>query len=94
MTKDTKALDGYIRDRRDDLESRLAQLFEVPTVSMDTERKEVGKISPHHTRRTAITTALDQGLSYQRAQMMSGHRDPKTVIRYDHHKERIWSRML
>jgi integrase/recombinase XerD len=46
----------------------------------------IGKVSPHDLRRTAITRALDQGLSYQQVQMMSGHRDPKTVIRYDHHR--------
>lgn len=49
----------------------------------------VGKLSPHDLRRTAITRALDQGLSYRQVQMMSGHRDPKTVMRYDHHRENI-----
>ena len=33
----------------------------------------VGKLSPHDLRRTAITKALDQGLSYRQVQMMSGH---------------------
>jgi len=49
----------------------------------------VGKLSPHDLRRTAITRALDQGLSYRQVQMMSGHRDPKTVMRYDHHRENM-----
>lgn len=49
----------------------------------------VGKVSPHDLRRTAITRALDQGLSYRQVQMMSGHRDPKTVMRYDHHRENM-----
>lgn len=49
----------------------------------------IGKLSPHDLRRTAITTALDQGLSYRQVQMMSGHRDPKTVMRYDHHRENM-----
>jgi site-specific recombinase XerD len=49
----------------------------------------LGKLSPHDLRRTAITRALDQGLSYRQVQMMSGHRDPKTVMRYDHHRENI-----
>jgi len=40
-------------------------------------------------RRTAITRALDQGLSYRQVQMMSGHRDPKTVMRYDHGRENM-----
>ena len=48
-----------------------------------------GKLSPHDLRRTAITRALDQGLSYRQVQMMSGHKDPKTVMRYDHHRENM-----
>jgi site-specific recombinase XerD len=49
----------------------------------------VGKLSPHDLRRTAITQALDQGLSYRQVQMMSGHKDPKTVMRYDHARENL-----
>jgi integrase/recombinase XerD len=49
----------------------------------------VGRVSPHDLRRTAITKALDQGLSYRQVQMMSGHRDPKTVMRYDHGRENL-----
>jgi len=49
----------------------------------------IGKLSPHDLRRTAITRALDQGLSYRQVQMMSGHRDPKTVMRYDHGRENM-----
>src|SRR5262245_53786636 len=49
----------------------------------------LGKVSPHDLRRTAITRALDQGLSYRQVQMMSGHRDPKTVMRYDYHRENM-----
>lgn len=33
----------------------------------------IGKVSPHDLRRTAITRALDKGLSYRQVQMMSGH---------------------
>ena len=51
------------------------------------EYAALGKLSPHDLRRTAITRALDQGLSYRQVQMMSGHRDPKTVMRYDHNRE-------
>ena len=43
----------------------------------------VGKVSPHDLRRTAITRALDKGLSYRHVQTMSGHKGPKTVQRYD-----------
>lgn len=49
----------------------------------------LGKLSPHDLRRTAITKALDQGLSYRQVQMMSGHRDPKTVMKYDHGRENL-----
>lgn len=49
----------------------------------------IGKLSPHDLRRTAITKALDQGLSYRQVQMMSGHKDPKTVMRYDYHRENL-----
>lgn len=49
----------------------------------------VGKLSPHDLRRTVITKALDQGLSYRQVQMMSGHKDPKTVMRYDHGRENL-----
>ncbi len=47
------------------------------------------RLSPHDLRRAAITRALDQGLSYRQVQMMSGHRDPKTVMRYDHGRENL-----
>lgn len=49
----------------------------------------VGKVSPHDLKRTAITRALDKGLTYRQVQMMSGHKDPKTVMRYDHHRESL-----
>ena len=49
----------------------------------------IGKVSPHDLRRTAITRALDKGLSYRQVQMMSGHKDPKTVMRYDHGRENV-----
>jgi hypothetical protein len=40
-------------------------------------------------RRTAITRALESGLSYRQVQMMSKHRDPKTIMRYDHGRENL-----
>jgi len=49
----------------------------------------LGRLTPHDLRRTAITQALDQGLSYRQVQMMSGHADPKTVMRYDHHRDNL-----
>jgi site-specific recombinase XerD len=47
----------------------------------------IGDLSPHDLRRTAITRALESGLSYRQVQMMSKHKDPKTVMRYDHGRE-------
>jgi len=49
----------------------------------------VGDLSPHDLRRTAITKALNSGLTYRQVQMMSKHRDPKTVMRYDHGRENL-----
>jgi integrase/recombinase XerD len=49
----------------------------------------LGKVSPHDLRRTAITRALDQGLSYRQVRMMSGHRSLEMVLRYDHHRESL-----
>jgi site-specific recombinase XerD len=46
----------------------------------------VGRVSPHDLRRTAITRAFDLGLSHRQVQAMSGHRDPRTVMRYDHNR--------
>ena len=50
---------------------------------------EIGGLSPHDLRRTAITRALDSGLIYRQVQMMSKHKDPKTVMRYDHGRENM-----
>jgi site-specific recombinase XerD len=46
----------------------------------------VGHVSPHDLRRTAITRAFDLGLSHRQVQAMSGHRDPRTVMRYDRNR--------
>ncbi len=49
----------------------------------------LGDLSPHDLRRTAITKALDSGLTYRQVQMMSKHKDPKTIMRYDHGRENL-----
>jgi site-specific recombinase XerD len=49
----------------------------------------VGKVSPHDLRRTAITRALDQGLSHRQVRMMTGHKSLEMVMRYDHHRESL-----
>ena len=53
------------------------------------EYSRLGDLSPHDLRRTAITKALDAGLTYRQVQMMSKHKDPKTVMRYDHGRENL-----
>jgi acetylornithine deacetylase/succinyl-diaminopimelate desuccinylase-like protein len=40
-------LDSYIQDSRDEFESRLAEIVEIPTVSMDPERKDDCKRGAH-----------------------------------------------
>ncbi len=49
----------------------------------------VGDVSPHDLRRTAITRALEMGQTYRQVQMMSKHKNPKTVMRYDHGRENL-----
>jgi integrase/recombinase XerD len=49
----------------------------------------IGDLSPHDLRRTAITRALEIGQTYRQVQMMSKHKDPKTVMRYDHGRENL-----
>jgi integrase/recombinase XerD len=49
----------------------------------------VGDVSPHDLRRTVITRALEMGQTYRQMQMMSKHKDPKTVMRYDHGRENL-----
>lgn len=49
----------------------------------------VGKLSPHDLRRAVITQALNQGMSYRKVQMMTGHKDPKTVMRYDKDRQNL-----
>ena len=49
----------------------------------------IGELSPHDLRRTAITRALEMGQTYRQVQMMSKHKDPKTVMRYDHGRENL-----
>jgi len=45
------------------------------------------RISPHSLRHTAITLAMDSGATLRQAQTFSGHKDPKTTVRYDRTRE-------
>jgi integrase/recombinase XerD len=67
------------------LSTRMAQKI----VKRWADYSRLGDLSPHDLRRTAITRALDSGLTYRQVQMMSKHRDPKTVMRYDHGRENL-----
>lgn len=49
----------------------------------------VGKITPHDLRRTVVTELLNRGHSYRDVQMVTKHKDPKTVMRYDHARENL-----
>ncbi len=59
------------------------------TVGRCADYSRLGDLSPHDLRRTVITKALDGGLTYRQVQMMSKHRDPKTVMRYNHGRENL-----
>ena len=49
----------------------------------------IGKITPHDLRRTVVTELLNRGHSYREVQMVTKHKDPKTVMRYDHARENL-----
>lgn len=46
-------------------------------------------LSPHDLRRTAVTRALSLGFSYRQVQSMTGHKDIRMVVRYDHERGNI-----
>lgn len=48
-----------------------------------------GKVTPHDLRRTVVTELLSRGYSYRDVQMVTKHKDPKTVMRYDRARENL-----
>lgn len=52
-------------------------------------RAGIGRVSPHDLRRTVITKLLNDGRSYREVQMVTKHRDPRSVQRYDHARENL-----
>ena len=42
-----------------------------------------GRVTPHDFRKTIVTKLLDAGRSYRDVQMVTKHKDPKTIERYD-----------
>lgn len=51
----------------------------------------IGKVTPHDLRRTVVTKLLNDGRSYREVQMVTKHKDPKTIQRYDHGRENLES---
>jgi integrase/recombinase XerD len=49
----------------------------------------VGRVTPHDLRRTVVTKLLNDGRTYREVQMVTKHRDPKTIMRYDHARENL-----
>jgi integrase/recombinase XerD len=49
----------------------------------------IGHVTPHDLRRTVVTKLLNDGHSYREVQMVTKHKDPKTVMRYDHARENL-----
>lgn len=49
----------------------------------------IGKVTPHDLRRTVVTKLLNDGRSYREVQMVTKHKDPKTIQRYDHGRENL-----
>lgn len=49
----------------------------------------VGRVTPHDLRRTIVTHLLDAGHTYRQVQMVTKHKDPKTVARYDRARENL-----
>jgi integrase/recombinase XerD len=47
------------------------------------------RLSPHSLRHTAITLALDAGVSLRDVQDYAGHKDPRTTRRYDHTRHNL-----
>lgn len=43
-------------------------------------------LSPHDLRRTAVTRALNLGFTYRQVQSMTGHKDIRMVVKYDHER--------
>jgi site-specific recombinase XerD len=56
-------------------------------VSRWAEFTGIGHVTPHDLRRTVVTKLLNDGHSYREVQMVTKHKDPKTIMKYDHARE-------
>ncbi|HKX30795.1 MAG TPA: tyrosine-type recombinase/integrase [Blastocatellia bacterium] len=60
-----------------------------PATKNKKSKKPRLKLSPHDLRRTAVTRALSLGFTYRQVQGMTGHKDIRMVVRYDHERGNI-----
>jgi integrase/recombinase XerD len=58
-------------------------------VSRWAEYTGVGHVTPHDLRRTVVTKLLNDGHTYREVQMVTKHKDPKTIMKYDHARENL-----
>jgi integrase/recombinase XerD len=58
-------------------------------VSRWAEFTGIGHVTPHDLRRTVVTKLLNDGYSYREVQMVTKHKDPKTIMKYDHARENL-----
>jgi integrase len=49
----------------------------------------IGHVTPHDLRRTVVTKLLNDGCTYREVQMVTKHKDPKTIMKYDHARENL-----
>lgn len=49
----------------------------------------IGRVTPHDLRRSVVTKLLNDGRTYREVQMVTKHKDPKTIMRYDHARENL-----
>lgn len=58
-------------------------------VSRWAEFTGIGHVTPHDLRRTVVTKLLNDGHTYREVQMVTKHKDPKTIMKYDHARENL-----
>ena len=75
--------------RTSEFDKRLSTRMMQKIVKRWADYSHLSDLSPHDLWRTALTRSLESGLTYRQGQMMSKHRDPKTVMRYDHGRENL-----
>lgn len=49
----------------------------------------IGHVTPHDLRWTVITKLLNDGHSYRDVQMVTKHKDQKTIMQYDYARENL-----